>query len=198
MNHVLDIPQIADSERHQTNEWDWTDPALTELHDSTIQWAHPCRVRPLERAHAGTHQSDTVILKFRIVSGGVQADTATTTWLRNIAAPQVSLRSKMEQLRASDDTYVYPGGKRPTEQAFDDAELFVANLPKLRLYPKIGLVADGEINFLWKDGGIHIDLGFYGDGEGSYYARDEHGREYFCDSFSASDGLPTPLASLVS
>lgn len=195
MNQVLEIPHIADSERHQTSEWAWIDPALAELHDSTIQWTHPRRV---ERAHAGTPQSDTVKLKFRIISGGVQADTEWTAWLRNVAPPQISLRSKMEQLRASGDTYVYPGGKRPAEQAFDDAELFVANLPKLRLYPKIGLVADGEINFLWKDGGIHIDLGFYGDGDGSYYARDEHGREYFCDSFSASDGLPTPIASLVS
>ena len=117
---------------------------------------------------------------------------------RDIAEPEFNLRSIVKHLRASGDTYVYPGGKRPTERAFDDAELFAANLSKLRIHPKIGLVADGEINFLWKHGGVHVDLGFYGDGEGSYYARDEHGSEYFCDSFPASEGLPAAIASLVS
>lgn len=197
MSQVLEIPPIAGSERHQTNAWGWIDPVLPELPESDLRWSYP-HSRAVDRAHANAHQPVTVKLMFRIVSEDVLTATEPTAWLRDTTAPGGNLRSKVEQLRASGDTYVYPGGNRPTEQAFDDAELFVANLPKLRIYPNIGLVADGEINFLWKEGGVHVDLGFYGDGEGSYYARDEHGREYFCDSFPASEGLPAPIASLVS
>lgn len=76
------------------------------------------------------------------------------------AVPNSRLHARMKHLRASCDTCVYPGGTRPTDQAFDDAERFVASLPELRIYPTVGLVADGEINFLWKEGGVHVDLGF--------------------------------------
>ena len=198
MNQVLEIPQIADSERHQTTAWSCIDPALAEFHEFTIQWTQPRRVRAVGHAYADTHQSVTMKSKFRIISADEQEDTELTAWLRDISAPETNLGSTVKQLRASGDAYVYPGGKRPTEQAFDDAELFVANLPKLRLYSKIGLVADGEINFLWKHGGVHVDLGFYGEAEGSYYARDKNGKEYFCDGFPASEGLPGPISSIVS
>ncbi len=106
------------------------------------------------------------------------------------------LLSKLEDLRSSGDSYVYPGGRRPSETAFRDAGLFILKLPTLSMYPKVALVADGEINFLWKHGTVHVDLGFYGDGEGSYYARDKNGSEYFCDGFPASKGLPAEIASL--
>jgi hypothetical protein len=62
--------------------------------------------------------------------------------------------------------------------------------------PSIGLADDGEVNFLWDYGGVHIDLGFYGTGTFSYYARDLEGNEYFGDDTS-SDKLPDDLAEIL-
>ena len=107
------------------------------------------------------------------------------------------LLSRLDDLRKSGDRYVYPGGKRPVDAAFVDARLFLRNLAPLRITPTISLVADGEINFAWESDGVHIDLGFYGDGEGgSYYAEDSSGRQYHCDSFPPEE-LPHDIARLI-
>ena len=107
------------------------------------------------------------------------------------------LLSRLDDLRKSGDRYVYPGGKRPVDAAFVDARLFLKNLVPLRITPTISLVADGEINFAWESDGVHIDLGFYGDGEGgSYYAEDSSGRQYHCDSFPPKE-LPHDIARLI-
>ena len=101
------------------------------------------------------------------------------------------------RLRNAGDLYVYPGGRRPTDLAFSEARFLVSKLPSLRIIPEISLVADGEVNFLWNDNDVYIDLGFYGTGEGSYYARDSDSREYFCDRFPVKEGLPCEVAVLV-
>ena len=107
------------------------------------------------------------------------------------------LRNALEHLRVSGDSYVYPGGQIPNQEAFNDARLFVLSLPLLKIVPKISLVVDGEVNFKWNNNGSHIDLGFYGDGEGgSYFAKDPSGRKYYCDSFSASE-LPEEILCLI-
>ena len=99
---------------------------------------------------------------------------------------------------ADDEGSPLPDDVFPSPQAWRDARTFVLNLPKSLVHlPNIGLAADGEINFLWKQGGLHIDLGLYGSGTFSYYARDESGREYFENARSAVDGLPSEVASLV-
>ena len=47
------------------------------------------------------------------------------------------------------------------------------------------------------EGGVHIDLGFYGTGTFSYYARGSDGREYFGDDLFASRPLPADLEFLL-
>ena len=41
------------------------------------------------------------------------------------------LIDRLEELRQSGETYVYPGGRRPVEAAFEDARRFLENLPEL-------------------------------------------------------------------
>ena len=69
----------------------------------------------------------------------------------------------------------------PTNQAYKDAILFLKVLPTGSLLPSIGFADDGEVNFSWKQNGIHIDLGFYGDGTYSYFAKDSEGNKYYGD-----------------
>lgn len=86
----------------------------------------------------------------------------------------------------------------PRARAWRDARTFVLSLPKSIVHlPAVGLAAAGEVNFLWKQDGLHIDLGLYGSGTFSYYARDEVEREYFEDARSVVDGLPLEVAALV-
>ena len=99
---------------------------------------------------------------------------------------------------SNDDSSRLTNDVLPSPQAWRDARTFVLNLPEpLTQLPNIGLASDGEINFLWKQGGLHIDLGLYGSGTFSYYARDEVGREYFGDAGSVVDGLPAKVAALI-
>ena len=108
------------------------------------------------------------------------------------------LLDALDRMRASGDYYVYPGGQIPNDEAFNDARLFVQSLPLLTIVPKISLVVDGEVNFKWNSNDIHIDLGFYGDGEGgSYFAKDRSGNKYYCDSFSPNE-LPEEILCLIS
>ena len=122
---------------------------------------------------------------------------AKAPWTR----PSPDARRLLAKLDAisNDDGDWLPDDVFPSPQAWRDARTFVLNLPKsLAHLPNIGLAADGEINFLWKQGGgLHIDLGLYGSGTFSYYARDEVGREYFEDARSAVDGLPSEVAALI-
>ncbi len=91
-----------------------------------------------------------------------------------------------------------PGAVPPDPQALRDARAFVLGLPNELVHlPDIGLADDGEVNFLWNDAGIHVDLGFYGCGTFSYYARDDKGNEYLEDECRATHGLPSDLAALL-
>lgn len=91
-----------------------------------------------------------------------------------------------------------PGAVPPETQALRDARTFVLSLPNGLVHlPDVGLVDDGEVNFLWKDAGIHVDLGFYGCGTFSYYAHDEKGNEYLGDECCAANGLPSDLTALL-
>lgn len=96
-----------------------------------------------------------------------------------------------------------PGAERrsdavwPSERAFDEARAFAGSLPRTGLpAPSIGLADDGEVNFLWKGDGVHIDLGFYGTGVYSYFARGKDGQEYFGENVPAATALPDEITAL--
>lgn len=115
-----------------------------------------------------------------------------------IPSPQFrQLVQRLEQLHATPEHERWPGGEFPDDVAFRDAGAFVNRLPfPLAALPHISLADDGEVNFAWDDG-LHIDLGFYGTGTFSYYARSADGREHFGDDVPADSALPPVLESLL-
>jgi hypothetical protein len=88
-------------------------------------------------------------------------------------------------------------GEAPTARAFIDAATFAksTNLNATPL-PDIYLASDGEINFLWKNVGVHIDLGFYGNGRFSYYAEGSGTAPLYGDDLGVAGGMPVQLLEL--
>ncbi len=87
-----------------------------------------------------------------------------------------------------------PGAETPTTAAFTDATAFAGQLPRpLSEMPHISLADDGELNFAWNGGPIYIDLGFYGTGTYSYFARDRRGQKHHGDDIPAKGPIPDNL-----
>ena len=133
----------------------------------------------------------------------VQLEKATSyTFLPLLAvepAPVLQLLTQLEALRGTPEEDRWPDAIWPTDQAFEEAGAFIRQLPLFSLpMPDMGLAEDGEINFLWEDDSIEIDLGFYGTRPCSYFARDKRdGRKMHGADFEPSDGLPDELEALL-
>ena len=90
------------------------------------------------------------------------------------------------------------GSPESLERALVDAEQFVNAWPGTPIAkPDVGLADDGEVNFDWKHAGAHVDLGFFGDGTYSYFAKDDRGERYFGDDVPAGDGLAGELLQIL-
>ena len=115
--------------------------------------------------------------------------------------PSAQLRQlvrHLERLRSMSEGERWPSSEPPDDAAFRDARVFLDRLPfPMAALPHISLADDGEVNFAWDCKGVHIDLGFYGTGTFSYYARGCDGREYFGDDLFASRPLPADLEFLL-
>ena len=114
-------------------------------------------------------------------------------------SPQIrQLAERLEQLRSVPEGERWPAGEPPDDAAFRDARVFLDRLPfPLAALPHISLADDGEVNFAWDCEGAHIDLGFYGTGTFSYYARGSEGQEYYGDDLLVSHPLPADLEPLL-
>ena len=115
------------------------------------------------------------------------------------SSPQLSeLVQRLEQLRSTPEGKRWPSSEPPDDAAFRDARIFLDRLPfPLAALPHISLADDGEVNFAWDGEGVHIDLGFYGTGTFSYYARGVDGQEYFGDDLLVSLPLSADLDPLL-
>lgn len=82
-----------------------------------------------------------------------------------------------------------------TPQTIKDAIAFAKNLDFNHIHvPYISLARDGEVNFWWDLKTIKLDLGFYGDGTYSYYAKLlENGKEFFGDDEVLKSILPLEI-----
>ena len=108
------------------------------------------------------------------------------------------LLDRLAELRSSPEELRWPGADWPTEEAFQDARKFAERLPAtMKVAPHISLADDGEVNFAWSRGGMLIDLGFYGTGTYSFYARGLDGKEWFGDDISVVFPLPKELRALL-
>lgn len=117
------------------------------------------------------------------------------------AATPTANQSLLVQLDALQHTPIaerWPTAEWPSEQAFADAQAFIRRLPSGPiLIPDMGLADDGEVNFLWKSDAVHIDLGMYGTGAFSYFARTSDGQKFYGDDCPVARGLPGEIANLI-
>lgn len=115
--------------------------------------------------------------------------------------PSAQLRQltrRLEQLRFVPEGERWPATAPPDDAAFHDARVFLDCLPfPLVAMPHVSLADDGEVNFAWDYEGLHIDLGLYGTGTFSYYARGADGRECYGDEVPAGSLLPADLELLL-
>ena len=108
------------------------------------------------------------------------------------------LLTQLETLRNIPDSKRWPGALWPDDKAFKDARKFISGLPLALIpNPEIRLADDGEINFLWQNEDIHIDLGFYGTGTYSCFANTKDGKEISMDNVPVADGLSRAIIDLL-
>lgn len=109
-----------------------------------------------------------------------------------------SLLTQLDALRDAPESERWPTADWPSERTFADAHSFIRRRPAgAILMPDLGLVDDGEVNFLWDSDAVHIDLGMYGTGTFSYFARTGGGRKFYGDDCPAMHGLPGEIANLI-
>ena len=109
-----------------------------------------------------------------------------------------SLIRRLDALQRTPELERWPAAEWPSEQAFADARAFIQRLPTGPiLMPDMGLADDGEVNFLWKSDAVHIDLGMYGTGAFSYFARTGDWQRFYGDDCPVAHGLPVEIANLI-
>ncbi|WP_259757445.1 hypothetical protein [Pseudomonas sp. GCEP-101] len=107
---------------------------------------------------------------------------------------------RVRQFSGLEENWDGYGGVRIGQDSRNDAELFsayhAAEIEKC--LPKISCAGDGEINFSWKTAFGVIDLGLYGDGKYSYYAKSTDGRVYISDEEDLATPLPDEVIRIIS
>jgi hypothetical protein len=109
-------------------------------------------------------------------------------------------KSLLDRVRYLRRTYTAPFGPNaviPSVEAFKDAEAFIRKLPLHRTgLPTINVASDGEVNFDWSTNAIQIDLGFFGNGTYSYYARGGNYGEISGDGIAVETEVPKELVRI--
>jgi hypothetical protein len=92
-----------------------------------------------------------------------------------------------------------PDSISPNRSTVEDAEIFARYLFSIGpiVLPYISASGDGEVNFYWKTRDWVIDLGFFGDGLYSFYARFENGDEILEDGACLNNPLPQEIVELI-
>ncbi len=112
-------------------------------------------------------------------------------------SPLSKLLAQLATLEQTPEDERWPDGIWPDARAFADARTFIGRLPLPEIpLPEITLADDGEVNFFWKSDSVHVDLGFYGTGTCSYFARGKDGCRLYGDAAPASEGLPPEITAL--
>lgn len=118
---------------------------------------------------------------------------------RKQISPLDSIMLSIRQMTEYEQDWDGYGALAPQVRAADDAEYFaIYNLHRGDMRtPKISAASDGEINFSWKNEKGLIDLGFFGDGSYSYYAKLSTGEEFISDESEIKEALPTELLKII-
>lgn len=108
------------------------------------------------------------------------------------------LERQLRELKQTSEANRWPNAVWPSEKAFEDAFVFINCLPSSLIpMPDINLADDGEINFLWKTDDVHVDLGFYGTGTLSFFAKKENERKIYGEHVPVTEGLPHDIGRLL-
>lgn len=143
---------------------------------------------------AWPEETDTEMYAFT-PSSGAAVEENTFGPFETLATWQLWARLSAFQQTREDERW--PGAVWPDAQAFKDAYTFISRLRDAMIpLPEISLADDGEINFLWSQDGVHVDLGFYGTGTYSYFARGKRGPGIHHEDIPASEGLPSEITTL--
>ncbi len=107
--------------------------------------------------------------------------------------------ARIRMFRTYADGWNGPESVAPTRATIKEAETFARYLFGIGsiVPPYISASGDGEVNFYWKTSDWVIDLGFFGDGLYSYYARFENGHEILEDGASLNKPLPQKIVELI-
>ena len=107
------------------------------------------------------------------------------------------LNERLQEIRRTALEHVSFDDTSPVQRALAEAGEFIDCLPfPLIFMPEISLARDGEINFFWRNDMFYLDLGFYGDGHGSCFARTIYGRKIHLDRIAPKGPFPSELREL--
>ena len=111
-----------------------------------------------------------------------------------VTTAPLAVINRIHELGTYREGWNRPDTVAPSRAALNDAEQFVQKQDFASLHlPSIGAADDGEINFWWDVNGLYIDLGFFGDGSYSFYARLPDGKEILDDHVPVSKPLPSGI-----
>ena len=110
---------------------------------------------------------------------------------------EIRLNERLQELRRAVLEHVSFDDTSPVHRALAEAGEFIGCLPfPLVSMPEVSLARDGEINFFWQNDIFYLDLGFYGDGHGSCFARTTSGRKIHLDRIIPKGPFPPELREL--
>lgn len=116
--------------------------------------------------------------------------------------PEIMYGAEIKSLISTVDAlHKHPGADHhPSQAAISDAMVFISLnlLQGPLLLPEVSVATDGELNFCWETFSSLIDLGFYGDGTYSYYARNSDGKEFMADDAFVTNPLPLDVLRIIS
>lgn len=103
--------------------------------------------------------------------------------------------SKLEGLKQLENGWAGYESKKPDLRSLSEAAAFASRIFSAGhiIEPIISPATDGEISFYWENSYVTLDLGFYGDGSYSFYAKTEDGEEFFGDHYSLDEALPQKI-----
>ena len=118
--------------------------------------------------------------------------------LLDVQSRDIRMRTIVRRFTSYNEGWDGFNGIPPSSKAIEEAERFISVITKAEiLEPYISLAADGEINFYWKNENFILDVGFFGEGVYSIYAKMASGHEVIEDDLSLEDPLPENVASLI-
>ncbi|MBS0350420.1 MAG: hypothetical protein JSR33_04380 [Proteobacteria bacterium] len=88
-------------------------------------------------------------------------------------------------------------GVPPLGKTIEDSIKFLEKLPSNCPLPYVSLAGDGEICFFWEVENIFIDIGFSGEKNFSYFARDKNNHKFFGDDVPLTEDFPNELMNVI-